>query len=92
MGVCSGRLKRGVLGAGTARKRGVLGAGPTRKKGGLRCGSGQKRGVFTAAHTYTEHICEYPPPGGTKRDRGGGGDQVGGTVFQICNNSQQPRV
>ena len=26
------------------------------------CGSGQKRGVFTAAHTYTEHICEYPPP------------------------------
>ena len=32
------------------------------KKGGLRCGSGQKRGVFTAAHTYTEHICEYPPP------------------------------
>ena len=63
MGVCSGRLKRGVLGAGTARKRGVLGAGPTRKKGGLRCGSGQKRGVFTAAHTYTEHICEYPPRG-----------------------------
>ena len=61
MGVCSGRLKRGVLGAGTARKRGVLGAGLTRKKGGLRCGSGQKRGVFTAAHTYTEHICEYPP-------------------------------
>ena len=53
-----------VLGAGTARKRGVLGAGPTRKKGGLRCGSGQKRGVFTAAHTYAEHICEYPPPGG----------------------------
>ena len=40
---------------------GVLGAGQTRKKGGLRCGSGQKRGVFTAAHTYTEHICEYPP-------------------------------
>ena len=57
MGVCSGRLKKGVLGAGTARKRGVLGAGPTRKKGGLRCGSGQKKGIFTAAHTYTEHIC-----------------------------------
>ena len=55
--------KGGVLGAGTARKRGVLGAGQTRKKGGLRCGSGQKRGVFTAAHTYTEHICEYPPRG-----------------------------
>ena len=50
----------GVLGAGTARKRGVLGAGQTRRKGGLRCGSGQKRGVFTAAHTYTEHICDYP--------------------------------
>ena len=63
MGVFSGRLKRGVLGAGTARKRGVLGAGLTRKKGGLRCGSGKKRGVFTAAHTYTEHICEYPPRG-----------------------------
>ena len=47
---------------GTARKRGILGAGQTRKKGGLRCGSGQKRGVFTAAHTYAEHICEYPPP------------------------------
>ena len=62
MGVCSGRLKKGVLGAGTARKRGVLGAGQIRKKGGLRCGSGPKRGVFTAAHTYTEHICEYPPP------------------------------
>ena len=61
VGVYSGRLKRGVLGAGTARKRGVLGAGQTRKKGGLRCGSGPKRGVFTAAHTYTEHICEYPP-------------------------------
>ena len=42
MGVCSGRLKKGVLCAGTARKRGVLGAGPTRKKGGLRCGSGNK--------------------------------------------------
>ena len=62
VGVCSGRLKRGVLGAGKARKRGVLGAGQTLKKGGLRCGSGPKRGVFTAAHTYTEHICEYPPP------------------------------
>ena len=45
-------------------KGGVLGAGQTRKKGGLRCGSGHKRGVFTAAHTYTEHICEYPPPPG----------------------------
>ena len=22
----------------------------------------KKGGVFTAAHTYTEHICEYPPP------------------------------
>ena len=66
--------KRGVLGAGTAPKKGVLfglcpslrpplGTGQTRKKGGLRCGSGQKRGVFTAAHTYAEHICEYPPPG-----------------------------
>ena len=33
-GVCSGWLKRWVLGPGTARKRGVLGAGPTRKKGG----------------------------------------------------------
>ena len=32
------------------------------KRGGLRCGSGQKKGVFTTAHTYTEHICEYPPP------------------------------
>ena len=52
----------GVLGAGTARKSGVLGAGPTRKKGGIRRGSGQKRGVFTAAHTYIELICEYPPP------------------------------
>ena len=54
----------GVSGAGTARKRGVLGADPTRKRGGggLRCGSGQNRGVFTAAHTYTEHMCEYPPP------------------------------
>ena len=61
MGVYSGRLKKGVLGAGTARKRGVLCAGPTRKKGVL--GAGQvKKGVFTAAHTYTEHICEYPPP------------------------------
>ena len=38
-----------------------LGAGPTRKRGVL--GAGQvKKGVFTAAHTYTEHICEYPPP------------------------------
>ena len=46
------------------KRGGVLGAGPTRKKGGLRCGSGQKRFFFTAAHTYTEHICEYPPPPG----------------------------
>ena len=32
-------------------KRGFLGAGQV------------KKGVFTAAHTYTEHICECPPPG-----------------------------
>ena len=49
-----GGLRRGH----SSKKRGgVLGAGPTRKKGGLRCGSGRKRGVFTAAHTYIEHIC-----------------------------------
>ena len=47
MGVCSGRLKKGGLGLGAG---GVLGAGQV------------KKGVFTAAHTYTEHICEYPPP------------------------------
>ena len=34
-GGCSGRLKKGVLGADQVKK-----------------------GVFTAAHTYTEHICE----------------------------------
>ena len=28
----------------------------------LGAGQVKKRGVFTAAHTYTEHICEYPPP------------------------------
>ena len=33
-------------------KRGVLGAGQV------------KKGVFTVAHTYAEHICEYPPPPG----------------------------
>ena len=48
VGVCSGRLKKGVLGAGLRAQLekggGVLGAGPTRKKGGLRCMSGQKRG------------------------------------------------
>ena len=54
MGVCSGRLKKGG---------GVLGAGPNSKKGGLRCRSGKKGGVFTAAHTYTKHICEYHPLG-----------------------------
>ena len=32
------------------------------KKGVLGAGQVKKRGVFTAAHTYTEHICEYPPP------------------------------
>ena len=31
-------------------KRGVLGADQV------------KKGVFTAAHTHSEHICEYPPP------------------------------
>ena len=46
-------------------EKGGLRCGSNSKKGGLRCGSGQKRGVFTAAHTYTEHICEYPPPGPT---------------------------
>ena len=57
-GVCSGRLKKGVLCADT-----VLGAGPAQKKGGLMCGSGQKGGggVLTAAHTNNEHICECPP-------------------------------
>ena len=45
MGVCSGRLKKGVFGAGTTRKggsyvraqleKGVLGAGPVQKRGGL---------------------------------------------------------
>ena len=29
------------------------------EKGGLRCGTSPKRGVFTEAHTYTEHICDY---------------------------------
>ena len=42
--------KKGVLGANPTRKRGVLGAGHV------------KRGVFTAAHAYTGHICEYPHP------------------------------
>ena len=43
-----------------AEKGGVLGAGPTRKKGGV-LGAGQgKKGA--AAHTYTEHICQCPPP------------------------------
>ena len=57
------QAEKGVLGAGTARKGGVLGAGPTRKKGVL--GAGQvKKGVFTEAHTYIEHVCEYPPPPG----------------------------
>ena len=31
------------------------------EKGGPRCGSGQKRGVFTAAHTHTEHIYVSTP-------------------------------
>ena len=32
------------------------------EKGGV-LGAGQvKRGVFTPAHTFTEHICEHPPP------------------------------
>ena len=35
VGVCSGRLKKGALGTGTARKGGgILGAGQTRKRGG----------------------------------------------------------
>ena len=62
MGVCSGRLKKGVLGAGTARKRGVLGAGPTRKKGGLRCGSGQKRGSLPRHIPILNIYVRIPPP------------------------------
>ena len=56
-------MKKGVLGAAQLEGGGGgLRCWSNSKKGGLRCGSGQKRGVFTAAHTYTEHICEYPPP------------------------------
>ena len=64
MGVCSGRLKRGGGSLVRAQlEKGGLRCESNSKKGGLRCGSGQKGGggVFTAAHTYTEHICEYPP-------------------------------
>ena len=52
VGVCSGRLKKGGLRCGSNSKKGggVLGAGQV------------KKGVFTAAHTYTEHICQCPPP------------------------------
>ena len=64
VGVYSDRLKNRGLRHGSGLKRGVLGTGQARKKGGLRHGSGQKRGVFTAAHTYTGHIWECPPPGG----------------------------
>ena len=53
----------GVLGASTAQKGGLR-CGSNSKKGGFRCGSGPKRGVCTAAHTYAEHVCEYPPPPG----------------------------
>ena len=64
VGVYSDRLKNRGLRHGSGLKRGVLGTGPARKKGGLRHGSGQKMGVFTAAHTYTGHIWECPPPPG----------------------------
>ena len=69
--VCSGKLQGGGGGGlrcGHSSKRGVLGASPSRKTGGgglnsvLGAGQKQKRGAFTAAHTYTEHICESPPP------------------------------
>ena len=63
MGVCSGRLKKGVLGAGTARKRGVLGAGPTRKRGVL--GAGQvKKGGSLPRHIPILNIYVSTPPGG----------------------------
>ena len=66
-GVRNWSFSKGCL-VGTVRKRGVLGAGQTRKKGRLRCRSGPKRGVFTAAHTYTEHMWEPPPPRGCMID------------------------
>ena len=62
VGVCPGTPKRGGLRCGQSPKRGVLGVGIDFKKGVL--GQVKKKGVFTAAHTYTEHICEYPPPPG----------------------------
>ena len=45
-------------------QNGGLRCGSNSKKGGLRCGSGQTKGggVFAATYTYTEHICESPPP------------------------------
>ena len=53
---------KGVLGAGTARKKGgVLGAGPTGKTWVLGARQVKKR-VFAAAHTYTGHIFQCPPP------------------------------
>ena len=55
------QAEKGGLRCGhSSKKGGLIGASPTRKRGVL--GAGQvKKGVFTAAHTCTEHICEYPP-------------------------------
>ena len=46
-----------------AEKEGSYVRAQLEKRGGLRCGSGPKRGVFTAAHTYTEHISPWQSPG-----------------------------
>ena len=70
-GVCSGRLKKGLFGAGTTRKGGSFVRTQLEKRG-LRCGSGQKKrggGGFTAIHTYMTYSYTYAsaprPPGAT---------------------------
>ena len=63
MGVYSGRLKRGVLGTGTARKRGVLGEGPNRKKGVLGAGQVKKGGSLPRhIHILNIYVSTPPPP------------------------------
>ena len=68
VGVCSGRLQNGVLGAGTARKNGGLRCGLNSKReglkggGGLRCGSGQKMGSLPRHIPILNIYVSTPPP------------------------------